>query len=111
MIEHFGDGGDKYLGGENLLELLAFNVFCKNKQLLRTKKITFVKPPECERFIGYEGLLSDSQEAYSNMRQLMEKLRGFWEGKVPEGKLQKAAGISRFDSRCSRIAKNSAGKN
>ena len=26
------------------------------------------------------------------MRQLMEKLRGFWEGKVPEGKLQKAAG-------------------
>lgn len=22
----------------------------------------------------------------------MEKLRGFWEGKVPEGKLQKAAG-------------------
>lgn len=92
VIEHFGDGGDKYLGGENLLELLAFNVFCKNKQLLRTKKITFVKPPECERFIGYEGLLSDSQEAYSNMRQLMEKLRGFWEGKVPEGKLQKAAG-------------------
>lgn len=92
VIEHFGDGGDKYLGGENLLELLAFNVFCKNKQLLRTKKITFVKPPECERFIGYEGLLSDSQEAYSNMRQLMEKLRGFWEGKVPEGRLQKAAG-------------------
>ncbi len=92
VIEHFGDGGDKYLGGENLLELLAFNVFCKNKQQLRTKKITFVKPPECERFIGYEGLLSDSQEAYSNMRQLMEKLRGFWEGKVPEGKLQKAAG-------------------
>ena len=34
--------------------------------------------------MGYEGLLSDSQEAYSNMRQLMERLRGFWEGELPE---------------------------
>lgn len=83
-IEHFGDGGDKYLGGENLLELLAFHVFCKNKALLRKENIAFVKPPECERFVGYEGLLSDSQEAYSNMRQLMERLRGFWEGELPE---------------------------
>lgn len=84
VIEHFGDGGDKYLGGENLLELLAFHVFCKNKALLRKENIAFVKPPECERFVGYEGLLSDSQEAYSNMRQLMERLRGFWEGELPE---------------------------
>lgn len=84
VIEHFGDGGDKYLGGENLLELLAFHVFCKNKTLLRKENIVFVKPPECERFVGYEGLLSDSQEAYSNMRQLMERLRGFWEGELPE---------------------------
>ena len=84
VIEHFGDGGDKYLGGENLLELLAFHVFCKNKALLRKENIAFVKPPECERFVGYEGLLSDSQETYSNMRQLMERLRGFWEGELPE---------------------------
>ena len=27
VIEHFGDGGDKYLGGENLLELLAISCF------------------------------------------------------------------------------------
>lgn len=110
VIEHFGDGGDKYLGGENLLSLLAFNVFCKNKQQLRTKKITFVKPPECERFIGYEGLLSDSQEAYSNMRQLMEKLRGFWEGKVPEGKLQKAAGSGQGQAASSAVQWFSDGK-
>lgn len=52
--------------------------------MLRKENIAFVKPPECERFVGYEGLLSDSQEAYSNMRQLMERLRGFWEGELPE---------------------------
>ena len=98
VIEHFGDGGDKYLGGENLLELLAFHVFCKNKVLLRKENIAFVKPPECERFVGYEGLLSDSQEAYSNMRQLMEKLRGFWEGELPEvskGQAQNGAQLTK----------------
>lgn len=98
VIEHFGDGGDKYLGGENLLELLAFHVFCQNKVLLRKENIAFVKPPECERFVGYEGLLSDSQEAYSNMRQLMERLRGFWEGEVPEasnGQAQNRAQITK----------------
>lgn len=90
VIEHFGDGGDKYLGGENLLELLAFHVFCKNKALLRKENIAFVKPPECERFVGYEGLLSDSQKAYSNMRQMMERLRGFWEGELPEASQRQA---------------------
>ncbi|MDW1713137.1 molecular chaperone DnaK, partial [Vibrio sp. Vb2865] len=34
VIEHFGAGGDKFLGGENLLELLAFEVFKKNKKVL-----------------------------------------------------------------------------
>jgi hypothetical protein len=29
VINHFGAGGDKYLGGENLLELLAFNIYLK----------------------------------------------------------------------------------
>lgn len=32
VIEHFGAGGDKFLGGENLLELLAFEVFKKNSK-------------------------------------------------------------------------------
>ncbi len=37
MIEHFGAGGDKFLGGENLLELLAFEIFKKNKIALLEK--------------------------------------------------------------------------
>ena len=38
VIEHFGSEGDKYLGGENLLELLAFEVFKANADLLGKRK-------------------------------------------------------------------------
>lgn len=79
VIEHFGDGGDKFLGGENLLELLSYEVFKNNQEKLRSAEITFSKPSECHAFPGSEFLLADSQEAHTNMRQLMEKLRPIWE--------------------------------
>ncbi|OSA92130.1 UNVERIFIED_ORG: hypothetical protein B2H95_05660 [Clostridium botulinum] len=79
VIEHFGAGGDQFLGGENLLELLAFEVFKDNQDKLRKEGITFTLPPECIRFPGSEILLNDSQEAKLNMKQLMEKLRSLWE--------------------------------
>lgn len=79
VIESFGAGGDKYLGGENILELLAFEVFKANQLILREKNMTFVLPPECKKFTGSETLLSESQEAKLNMAQLMERLRPFWE--------------------------------
>lgn len=79
VIEHFGAGGDQYLGGENLLELLAFEVFKDNQDKLREQGITFTLPPNCVRFPGSEILLNDSQEAKLNMKQLMEKLRSLWE--------------------------------
>ncbi|MGL4790688.1 MAG: hypothetical protein ACRCW1_04690 [Anaerotignaceae bacterium] len=79
IMESFGAGGDKYLGGENILELLAYEVFKANQEKLRTDNITFVMPPECKRFLGSETLISESQEAKLNMAQLMEKLRSFWE--------------------------------
>ena len=100
VIEHFGSEGDKYLGGENLLELLAFEVFKANADLLGKKKkakksdadekaeeegtsgFTFSKPKECDEFPGSETLISDSQEARRNTKQLMEALRPFWEGIV-----------------------------
>lgn len=95
VIEHFGSEGDKYLGGENLLELMAFEVFKANADLLgRTKKndkdsdekasagFSFSKPRECDDFPGSETLISDSQEARRNTKQLMEALRPFWEGIV-----------------------------
>ena len=79
VIEHFGAGGDKYLGGENILELLAFEVFKSNSDKLRNDRIQFVLPPECREFPGSEILLSRSREANLNMKFLMEKLRPFWE--------------------------------
>lgn len=79
VINHFGAGGDKYLGGENLLELLAFEVFKANQDKLIEEKITFYKPTECKAFAGSEVLISESQEAKLNTKQLMEKLRPLWE--------------------------------
>lgn len=95
VIEHFGSEGDKYLGGENLLELMAFEVFKANAQFLqkgRKRKedkdteekdsagFSFSKPRECDSFPGSETLISNSQEAKRNTKQLMEALRPFWEG-------------------------------
>ncbi|MDE6092236.1 MAG: hypothetical protein K2G14_03990, partial [Ruminococcus sp.] len=57
IIRHFGAGGDRYLGGENMLELLAYNVFKKNEKLLRENKVQFTKPAECEAFAGSEILI------------------------------------------------------
>ena len=80
VIEHFGAGGDRYLGGENLLELLAFEVFKKNQEKLLESSIQFILPPECDEFLGSEELLSLSREAKMNTKILMEKLRPLWEG-------------------------------
>ena len=88
-IEHFGAGGDRYLGGENLLELLAFEIFKKNKDKLLEENIQFVKPEEVKEFLGSENLLSSSREAEMNTARLKETLRGFWEGKeeLDEGEI------------------------
>ena len=78
-LEHFGAGGDRYLGGENILKELAYKVFKDNQSTLREKNISFVRPEWCERFMGDELLIDFSQEANLNLRQLAEKLRGIWE--------------------------------
>ncbi|KAB2954276.1 hypothetical protein F9B85_00855 [Heliorestis acidaminivorans] len=79
VMECFGAGGDQYLGGENLLELLAFEVFKANQDAMRSHGLTFTLPPECNRFPGSEVLINESQEARLNTTQLMEKLRPLWE--------------------------------
>lgn len=80
-IEHFYDNGDRYLGGENLLQLLAFEIFKmdKNQEVLKKDKITFILPAECTKYPGSELLINESQEAELNTRKLMEECRYFWE--------------------------------
>lgn len=89
VIEHYSAGGDQYLGGENLLELLAYEVFKANADTLRAygeadkdsgQVIPFVRPPQCSPFAGDEAIVNDSQEARSNTHQMAEALRPFWEG-------------------------------
>ncbi len=96
IISHFGDGGDRYLGGENLLELLSYQVFRDNQSQLRQAGITFSRPPQCEPFKGSVGLLANSQEAHTNMRQMKEALRPLWER--PEGwESEYASGAIKLD--------------
>ncbi|MBQ7706017.1 MAG: hypothetical protein IJT73_11450 [Selenomonadaceae bacterium] len=87
-LKHFGANGDKTLGGENLLKLLAFEVFKANiKKLLHpnSKKqdaplIPFTYAAERERFLNSESVINEtSQEARANMHNLMEALRPVWE--------------------------------
>ena len=82
VIKHFGAGGDKLLGGENLLELLAYSVFKTNEAVLREKEIQFIKPSDADKYCGlFEGsetLISDSQQAKINQKQLVEELRPLW---------------------------------
>lgn len=80
-IEHFYDNGDRYLGGENILQLLAFEIFKdeSNQEELKKKGITFTLPPECIAYPGSETLIVNSQEAEKNTKILMEECRYFWE--------------------------------
>ena len=79
VIEHFGASGDPYLGGENLLENLAYLVFKNNQDICRKQQISFTKPLDAEKFVGYERLIDDTQSAYTNTTLLMAELRPFWE--------------------------------
>ncbi|GAA8996498.1 hypothetical protein Taitung15_05080 [Helicobacter pylori] len=80
-MTHFSSGGDKYLGGENLLELLAFEAYAQNFQTLKEKDIVIAKP-------NYDGIneqrfgsfMQKSREVRLNLQTIASKLlRGFLE--------------------------------
>lgn len=83
LLVHFGENGDRTLGGENLLKLLAFELFKANQDKLINLdgggKIPFTWSAEKKSFAGSEALIKDSQEAHANMHALVEKLRPVWE--------------------------------
>ncbi|MCQ2881677.1 hypothetical protein JT238_00965 [Helicobacter pylori] len=79
-MTHFSSGGDKYLGGENLLELLAWEVYAKNFQELKAKDIVIAKPNydriDTQRFGSF---MQNSREARLNLQEIASKLRPFLE--------------------------------
>ena len=80
VFEHFSPSGDRFLGGENLLENLAYQVFLANLDICRTQTLQFSRPLDASDFPGSELLLSDSQHASANMLMLITRLRGILEG-------------------------------
>lgn len=85
VFEHYGNAGDAYLGGENLLENMAYLVFRHNLEFCRTKRIGFVRPLDADDFPGSEMFLLDSQSASTNSVMLVSRLRPLWEqGALPE---------------------------
>ncbi|WJI92813.1 hypothetical protein QAP07_01075 [Helicobacter pylori] len=79
-MTHFSSGGDKFLGGENLLELLAWEVYGQNFQTLKSKDIVIAKPNydriDTQRFGSF---MQNSREARLNLQEIASKLRPFLE--------------------------------
>ncbi|EPZ95624.1 hypothetical protein [Helicobacter pylori] len=79
-MTHFSSGGDKFLGGENLLEVLAFEAYAKNFQTLKLKDITIAKPNydriDTQRFGSF---MQNSSGAHLNLQTIASKLRPFLE--------------------------------
>ncbi|GAA9867779.1 hypothetical protein VN0644_00760 [Helicobacter pylori] len=79
-MTHFSSGGDKYLGGENLLELLAFEAYAQNFQTLKEKDIAIAKPNydriDTQRFGSF---MQNSREARLNLQTIASQLRPFLE--------------------------------
>ena len=94
-LEHFGAGGDRYLGGENILKELAFETFKENISILREKGITFIRPEWCDRFMGDETLVDSNGNSKLNTKLLMEKLRGIWENS--EERVEERIKLNLFD--------------
>lgn len=79
ILECFGADSDVRLGGENILEMLAYQVFKDNKSMAAEKKIACALPADEVAFIGGEQLISDSQSANRNLTLLKEAFRPLWE--------------------------------
>lgn len=79
ILECFGADSDVYLGGENILDLLAYEVFKNNKDLAEKKRIACALPAGATAFIGGEKLINDSRSANRNLKILKESFRPLWE--------------------------------
>lgn len=93
VIDQFGAAGDPLLGGENLLNLMAYEVYKDNIAEMRAKHIPFVIPPGQKTVAGAESLLNvagkASTAANMNCRRIAELLRVIWEEKAEADNLGK----------------------
>lgn len=82
-LHQFGNGGDPYLGGENLLNILAYQVFIDNLDIMRQNQIAIALPHGEHPLAGTELLVfpekKASQNAFMNRKLIAENLRPLWE--------------------------------
>ena len=83
-LEHFGAGGEKYLGGENILKELAYKVFTDNSSNLRKNQIQYTRPEWCDELAGEEILVSQTKQARQNSTKVAKELRCIWENTATE---------------------------
>ncbi|MGB9670811.1 MAG: hypothetical protein ACPLXR_06640, partial [Halothiobacillaceae bacterium] len=79
VFEHLESSGDNFLGGEQLLEHLAYRSFCANLDALRDKRIHFTRPLDARPLPGSESFVQPTQAAQTNTIMLISRLRRFWE--------------------------------
>lgn len=86
IIKQYTDtgSGDPYLGGENLLNLIAYEVYKNNLSTMREKQIPFALPYECIAVDGSDTIILKTKEAYVNRKRIAEFLRPFWEENIDE---------------------------
>lgn len=92
VFEHFGNEGDRFLGGENLLENMAYRTFIHNQEICRKHRIAFTRPLDAEDFPGSELFLEKTQAAATNTLMLIARLRPLWE----KGALENTSGIEKL---------------
>lgn len=93
VFEHFGNEGDRFLGGENLLENMAYLTFQHNLEICRKHRIAFNKPLDAKNFAGSELFLEDTQAAATNTLMLVARLRPLWE----KGSLSNSSGVEKIE--------------
>lgn len=84
VFEYLANSGDKFLGGENLLEHLVYASFQQNMPVLREHRIQFTMPLNALPFTGSESFIAKTQAAQTNTVMLSAKLRPFLESETPD---------------------------
>ena len=96
VFEHFAVAGDRFLGGENLLENMAYQTFQHNLEVCRTNRIAFTCPLDAKSFSGSEMFIDRTQAAQTNTQMMIAKLRPLWEqGELAGNDLLKVSLLNR----------------
>jgi hypothetical protein len=86
VFERCAAAGDKFLGGENLLENMAYRTLLHNLEVCRKHHIAFTRPLDADDFPGSEMFLDQTGAAATNVLMLTARLRPLWEsGQLASG--------------------------